>query len=386
MTAWSRCPLWVIFPVATSSDSWDAAPSPGWSPAAVAPAALHWRTPFLRPTAGFAVPAGHYRTLYLIGAASYGPVHFAITLRYRGAPAAAIAADWPDWWSPGNPLPAVIAGSAVRGGQVAHAVGLYAFACPLDQGTDLVGVRLPAQLPQQNGGQEAVHLVAATLARAGGGYLTVPLRFNADGLVPALSFQPPGGGSFDGYGYTFWSPHWPGASLTADVGGAEVPFALPPPRAGDNVLSDPAPAPPPWASSRHCSTAPRGSSASCCCSWRRWPRRAWAGPSRARPGWRRPAVGPCPRAGRAGDPRARRPLRLVPPWPAMGNATTFTPSTHCPARVCRRSGAGSWPPRASSAHEAVRGRPQAAGGDPASGRGATRGPQPYPAPSAATSH
>jgi hypothetical protein len=219
-----------------------------WAFAAVAllaPNALRWPPAFLQPGTTVPVPAGSYRALYLLGAASYGPVDFNLELRYAGTSPELVATEWPDWWSPGNPLPAVVSGSAVHQGQVAHAVGLYAFRYPVDPAWPLTAIGLPRRLPRQpSGGQEVVHLVAATLARAGGGYLEVPIPYNDKGIVPTEAAAK-GPQSFDGYGYWFWSPDWPTGMFWVRVGGRRVPFLLPSPYQARNVFNAPAPTPAP---------------------------------------------------------------------------------------------------------------------------------------------
>lgn len=211
--------------------------------ALVGPTNLQWPPAFLRRAPGVAVPPGRYREVFLLGAASYGPVHWDLRLGYRGAPAGSVAAVWPDWWSPGSRPPALL-GEAEAGGAVHNArVGLFAFGYPVRAGVDLVRLGFPATLPQQNGGPEALHVVAVTLQTASGAFVSAPLPYNAHGIAPSPDFAAPNALSFDGAGNAFWSPAWPGV-LRAAVGAETVPFSLPNPAAARNTLSAPAGAPP----------------------------------------------------------------------------------------------------------------------------------------------
>lgn len=231
--SWRRAWLWPLaglFAVA----AWELA----------APGALVWPPRLLRPQVTVAVPPARYTEAYLLGAASYGPVHWILGLVYRGAPTGSAAADWPDWWSPGQPLPPAIPGEALQGGRVANGhVGLYAFGYPLRGGATLTGLRFPASLPRSaSGGPEDLHIVALTLRRASGGFVAVALPYNARGLAPFAGFSPAAALSFDGAGDVFWTPSWQAGPFFAAVGGAAVPFTLPRPTAARDTLSVPAPA------------------------------------------------------------------------------------------------------------------------------------------------
>lgn|GEM_PF-5213406 len=212
--------------------------------ALVAPAHLRWPTALLHRTVSVPVPAGSYDRVYLLGGASFGPVRFNLGLRYRGAPAGSIPADWPDWWSPGKTLQPAVRGEAIASGRVANAsVGLYAFGYAVRSGAPLAALELPTALPQQNGGQEALHIVAVTLRRASPvpQFVDVPLPYNARGIVPSVGARVPQALTFDGVGSVFFSPAWPHGTFTVVIGATAVPFSLPAAGAGANVLSAPAP-------------------------------------------------------------------------------------------------------------------------------------------------
>ncbi len=215
------------------------------SAAFIQPAVVHW-PPAWWAAGGrrLAVPPGHYRRLYLLGASSYGPVHFTLHLRYRGGADGSLPAVWPDWWSPGRPLAPAIPGLAVGHAPHGQRVGLYAFRYPVDPSRTLDALVLPTRLPRQHGGASALHLVAASLRGTDGRIHTVALggTANADGIVPG-----PGAGglnhtSFDGVGNDFWSAHWPTARRwRTRVDGHSTAFRLPQPgRRTFNVVSTPA--------------------------------------------------------------------------------------------------------------------------------------------------
>lgn len=211
--------------------------------ALVNPAQLHWPPTLPVRSVSIAVPAGTYDRVYLLGAASYGPVQFHLGLRYRGAPSGSLAADWPDWWSPGKPLPPALRGEAVSGGQVHNAsVGLYAFAYPVATRGELVALQLPRTMPSSNSSSAALHIVAVTLRRPNGSLVQVHLHYNTRGIAPSAAANAAKTLSFDGAGNLFFSPAWPGGTLETVVSGASVSFALPSPTAAANTLSVPPPA------------------------------------------------------------------------------------------------------------------------------------------------
>lgn len=216
------------------------------SVALIAPRQLHWPPAFLTGAASVPVPAGRYNRVDMLGGATWGPVRFTLRLRYAAGPAGAVQGNWPDWWSPGNPLQPTISGAAVDAGKVSNGnVGLYAFSYPVRPGDTLVSLGLPAGLPQQSGGQEGLHIVAVTLERAGGTsasrFVPVHLPYNARGIAWAPGARVATAISFDGSGNLFWSPTWNAGPFTAVVQGGPVPFELPAARAAANVLSVPAP-------------------------------------------------------------------------------------------------------------------------------------------------
>ena len=226
----------------------------GASVALVAPNRLHWPPVLLGGSVGVPVPPGDYDRVYMLGAASYGPVAFTLRLQYRGAGTGSVAANWPDWWSPDNPLHPVLSGIAENAGKVSNGhVGLYGFSYPVRSGATLTGLGLPAKLPQQNGGPEALHVVAVTLERAdGGGFVQVPLAYNARGIASSAGTRARQEVTFDGNGNLFWTGAWQQGMQRFTVGGTRVPFAMPGANATANVLNippaatSPAPGGPKW--------------------------------------------------------------------------------------------------------------------------------------------
>ncbi len=218
------------------------------SAAFVQPTIIHWPPGWWTPAGRrLSVPPGRYRRVYLLGASSYGPIHFTLRLRYQGGAQGSVAAIWPDWWTPGRPLKPAIAGLAVGHAPRGQRAGLYAFRYPVNPSRTLDALVLPARLAAQHGGAPSLHLVAATLRAAGGGLRTVPLGgvANADGIVPGPSAGGLDHTSFDGVGNDFWSAHWPTAEpWHTRVDGRAVDFRLPPAnRQAFNVLSTPATTP-----------------------------------------------------------------------------------------------------------------------------------------------
>lgn len=224
----------------------------GASVALVAPNRLHWPPVVFGGSVSVPVPPGNYDRVYMLGAASYGPVAFTLRLQYRGAATGSAAAHWPDWWSPDNPLHPVLSGIAENAGKVSNGhVGLYGFSYPVRPEDTLTGLGLPSKLPQQNGGPEALHVVAVTLGKAGGGFVQVPLAYNARGIASAANTRARQDGTFDGNGSLFWSGVWRRGLQGFTVSGARVPFAMPS-AAAANVLNvpptatSPAPGGPRW--------------------------------------------------------------------------------------------------------------------------------------------
>jgi len=209
----------------------------------IAPARLHWPPALPVRAISVPVPPARYSRVFMLGAATYGPVTWTLHLRYRGAPTGALTAVWPDWWSPGQPLQPAIVGVAEERGTVNNAhVGLYAFGYPVSAAAPLLDLRLPSGLPQQNGGPEGLHLVAVTLQTAAGGFVQLHLPFNARGIAASARQGQAAPGSFDGGGNEFWSPDWPAGVLQERVGGTLVPFIPSSAQAAFNTLSAPEPA------------------------------------------------------------------------------------------------------------------------------------------------
>ena len=216
--------------------------------AAVSPAKLP--TLHLPTTAGVttAVPAGRYQRVYLVGASTWGPVAFTLGLTYQGAPAGRVAAVWPDWFEPGNPLTPVVPAEAEKGGQPNHVVGLYGFSYAVRPTATLDGLRFPTTLPPKTGGDPGLHVVAITLETAGAAprYVQVPLGFNAKGIASNPRQVVPTARSFDGAGNILWTAHWASGLVQIQVGASKVPFRMPSAAAPLNVYNVPQtpPAPP----------------------------------------------------------------------------------------------------------------------------------------------